>query len=67
MEGDDELIGSTEIAVRLGKHPATVRNWATRRDTTGFPEPEIRGPRDHLWLWGPVREWAVRTGRLSDD
>lgn len=66
MEGDDELVGSTEVAARLGKHPATVRNWASRRSTTGFPEPAIRGPRDHLYRWGDVREWAARTGRLPD-
>lgn len=64
----DELVGSREIAERLGLLRAQAVHYLWRRDPT-FPEP-VYGATEgmggmRVWYWPDVRRWAVRTGRLS--
>lgn len=59
-----DLVGSQEICERLGwAHPEQVHN-ARRRDPS-FPQPFATLGACIIWSWTDVREWAVRTGRLS--
>jgi hypothetical protein len=59
----DELVGSAEIARRLGlSHPESVHVWRNRYDD--FPEPTRVG-RTYVWSWPAVRRWAIKTKRLD--
>ena len=51
----NELVGSAEIARRLGVKPRTVTIW-TQRPATGFPKPDVASGR-HKWAWGRVLVW----------
>ena len=63
----DHLVGSNEIAKRLGfRHPQLVHHYKNHDPT--FPEPVLALGRDrastHIWYWPDVERWAMRTGRL---
>ena len=63
----DHLVGSNEIAKRLGfRHPQLVHHHKNHDPT--FPEPVLALGRDrastHIWYWPDVERWAMRTGRL---
>jgi hypothetical protein len=59
----DELVGTAEIALRLGvSGPSLVNDW--RRRYADFPEPVATVSSVHVWAWPDVRAWAERTGRL---
>ena len=59
----DQLVGTAEIAERLGlRQSETVHSW--RRRYPDFPEPVAKLKRTMLWLWPEVEAWAKRTGRL---
>jgi predicted DNA-binding transcriptional regulator AlpA len=60
----DDLVGTAEIAARLGvKRPQVVHDW--RRRYKDFPEPVARLSQVHVWSWPDVEAWARKTGRLS--
>lgn len=59
---DLDLVGSPEIAARLGVKLATVWQWG-QRDL--LPEPPWRISGRPLWEWGAIEAWAIDTGRLS--
>lgn len=59
----DQLVGTTEIAQRLGvKRPQVVHDW--RRRHADFPQPIVTLTKAMLWHWPDVERWARRTGRL---
>jgi hypothetical protein len=59
----DQLVGTAEIAERLGlAHPETVHDW--RRRHPEFPAPVARLRIGYIWYWPEVERWAVATGRL---
>jgi hypothetical protein len=59
----DQLVGTTEIAFRLGvKRPGVVHDW--RRRDADFPEPVAVVSRVGIWAWRDVERWARKTGRL---
>lgn len=59
----DLLVGSLEIAQRLGvKRHQVVHEW--RRRDPGFPPPLATLSRSLIWYWPDVEAWARSTGRL---
>ena len=59
-----ELVGTVEIAQRLGVHSHNVVNvW--RRRHSDFPEPVTTLRHGRIWSWPDVETWARRTGRLK--
>jgi hypothetical protein len=59
----DKLVGSAEIAQRLGvKNPEQVHQWRTRHPD--FPQPVTRLRIGLIWYWPEVERWAKATGRL---
>ena len=60
----DQLVGTTEIAARLGvQRPQVVHDW--RRRHADFPKPLTVVSRVGLWYWPEVEKWARATGRLD--
>ena len=64
----DELVGSGEIADRLGVRVQTVHHW--RKSDPSFPEPVAllgarTGRRTYIWHWPDVEAWARRGGALG--
>jgi predicted DNA-binding transcriptional regulator AlpA len=59
----DQLVGTTEIAQRLGvKRQGVVHDW--RRRHADFPKPVAHLKTALVWYWPDVRKWAKATGRL---
>jgi hypothetical protein len=63
----DALVGSGEVAERLGRVVTTVHWW--KRHDPNFPEPvailgETTGRKTYVWYWPDVEEWARQSGRL---
>ena len=59
----DQLVGTAEIAERLGaKNPELVHDWRRRYDQ--FPQPVARLRIGLVWYWPEVERWARATGRL---
>lgn len=59
----NELVGTSEIAARLGvSRPQVVHDW--RRRYADFPTPIAVVSSVHVWSWPDVQRWAKRTGRL---
>lgn len=56
-----ELVGISEVADRLQVKRATVDRWR-QRELLPAPGWVVSGT--PVWLWGEVKAWAVRTGRL---
>ena len=60
----DQLVGTTEIAARLGAaSPQVVHVWRKRH--ADFPEPIAVVARTLIWNWPDVERWARSTGRLG--
>jgi hypothetical protein len=60
----DELVGTTDIADRLGLSSAqVVREW--RRRHADFPAPVAKVGATLVWAWPEIAAWAKATGRLS--
>ncbi|MCU1483687.1 MAG: hypothetical protein JWN67_433 [Actinomycetia bacterium] len=60
----DQLVGTAEIAERLGvKHGETVHAW--RRRYPDFPPPIATLKQAMVWSWPDVERWAKSTGRLT--
>lgn len=60
-----DLVGSSEIATRLGlSHAESVHTW--RRRYPDFPAPAARLSAGFVWDWDDVAAWAVRTGRSGN-
>lgn len=58
----DDLVGTAEIAARLGvARPQVVHDW--RRRHLDFPAPIAELSHFHVWAWPDVEAWAQRTGR----
>lgn len=65
----DDLVGTTEIAARLGFRSITAVHYCYRSDP-GFPAPVFElgsgaGGGAKIWCWPDVEAWAVETGRLA--
>jgi hypothetical protein len=59
----DDLVGSAEIAERLGlASSSVVRDW--RRRYADFPPPVLTLRMGPVWHWPDVAAWATETGRL---
>jgi hypothetical protein len=59
----DQLVGTAEIAQRLGvRRPQVVHDW--RRRYEDFPAPVARLSQVWVWYWPDVERWARKTGRL---
>lgn len=58
-----DLVGSQEIAERLGWANAEQVHNARRRDPS-FPKPFKELGAAIIWSWTDVEEWARNTGRL---
>ena len=62
----DDLVGTAEIAERLGLSQSEgVHAW--RRRYPEFPQPVATVSHVLVWLWPDVEAWARRTGRLRPD
>ena len=62
--GVDLLVGTAEIAKRLGlAESRTVHSWTRRYDD--FPKPVVKLERAMVWYWPEVEEWAQQTGRIE--
>ena len=60
----DQLVGTTEIAERLGvKRHQVVHDW--RRRYEDFPAPVAHLRQAMIWYWPEVERWAKATGRLK--
>jgi len=60
----DELVGTAEIADRLGlAHSTTVHSWRNRYPD--FPQPVSRIGPAYVWRWSDIEAWARATGRLG--
>lgn len=63
----DQLVGSNEIAQRLGFHHPQLVHYYKNHDSA-FPHPVLVLGRDrastHIWYWPDVERWAIRRGRL---
>jgi len=60
----DDLVGTVEIAQRLGVADHNVVNtW--RRRHPGFPQPLTTLRHGRIWSWTDVEAWARATGRLT--
>jgi hypothetical protein len=58
----DQLVGATEIALRLGVNKSTVvHDWRYRYPE--FPEPIASLAGGFIWAWPDVEKWAKATGR----
>lgn len=64
MISADDLVGTVEIAERLGVSINTVYSWIQRGSITA---PIVRVSGTPLWEWPTVRDWAIETGRLAAD
>ncbi len=61
------LVGSQEIAERLGLRRYQHVHWYREHDPT-FPEPVARigtGRGTLIWYWPDIEAWAKRAGRLE--
>ena len=59
----DDLVGTVEIAHRLGVRDHNVVNtW--RRRHPDFPPPLATLRHGRVWAWPDVEAWALRTGRI---
>ncbi|MGE0795470.1 MAG: DNA-binding protein [Acidimicrobiia bacterium] len=59
----DDLVGTQEIAARLGvQRPQVVHDW--RRRHSAFPQPLARVSGVWIWSWREVAAWARDTGRI---
>ena len=59
----DQLVGTAEIAQRLGvKRPQVVHDW--RRRHADFPAPVAELSSTLVWAWPDIEKWARKTGRL---
>lgn len=64
MVNSDDLVGTAEIADRLGlAFRETVHNWRHRHED--FPQPIAELGCGLIWSWPEVRRWARDTGRLD--
>jgi len=62
----DDLVGTTEIAQRLGLSQAeNVHTWRHRHPD--FPSPIATIGRTMIWAWPDVQRWARATGRPQRD
>ena len=62
----DDLVGTVEIAQRLGVRDHNVVNtW--RRRHPDFPAPVLTLAVGRVWCWTDVEAWARETGRLRRD
>jgi hypothetical protein len=58
----DDLVGTAEIAERLGAaHPELIHDW--RRRYPDFPAPVARLRIGFIWSWPDIAKWARATGR----
>lgn len=59
-EGDQDLVGVSEIAARAGRPINTVQSW--RRRNPDFPVPVAQLATGPVWLWPAVSRWIhIRT------
>lgn len=59
----DQLVGTAEIAERLGvRRQQVVHDW--RRRHPDFPAPVATLKQALVFDWAEVERWARRTGRL---
>jgi hypothetical protein len=59
-----DLVGSSEIATRLGVGKGSVvHDW--RQRYPDFPEPVARLKVGLVWAWPDVEKWAKATGRIK--
>lgn len=60
----DQLVGTAEIAERLGiGSPEVIHAW--RRRHADFPAPVAHLKIGYIWNWREVERWAKATGRLK--
>ncbi len=66
---DSDVVGTREIAERLGVKLATVYMWRQRKEDFRIPMPEPRGTVSGVpwWSWRDVEKWARKTGRLKEE
>ena len=58
-----DLVGTREIATRLGVSKATVNDWRYR--DRGFPSEDLTVSGVPAWRWSIIEEWAKATGRVK--
>lgn len=57
----DDLVGTAEIAERLGlARPNVIHDW--RRRYPDFPEPVAALKQALIWEWSAVKAWSRATG-----
>lgn len=54
---DLQLVGTAEVAERLGVKPKSVGNWR-RRPGTGFPDPLATVSGIAVWSWPDIEAWS---------
>lgn len=70
---DEDLVNTSEIAVRLDVSRETPRTWANQANDVGIPFPKHRtvvgspGKPQRLWCWADVYAWVQATGRADLD
>lgn len=63
MVDSSELVGTAEIAQRLGVAKNTVYQWERR--ALGFPNPVVELELVRIWVWPEIESWARTTNRLQ--
>lgn len=61
--GGPDLVGTAEIAQRLGVAQATVHSWRHRHPK--FPAPILILATGPIWRWEDVAEWASQPRRAG--
>lgn len=56
-----DIVGTPQIAAKLGVKPATVSQWRAR--FSDFPEPLLHLGWQAVWDWQDVQEWAEKHDR----
>jgi len=59
-----DLVGSREIAGRLGVSIRTVQTWRMRHV---MPEPEYVVSGVPVWNWETIRQWSEHRGRAATE
>lgn len=65
---DEDLVNTSEIAMRLDVNRETVRLWSTgARGEADFPAHRCIVGQQKLWTWAAVYAWAQVCSRLPED
>jgi len=64
---DEDLVGISDIASRVGVSREAVRNWANGTRQANFPLPRgVIGDSHRVWAWADVNKWLLQNLAFGD-